>query len=208
MKNLILVSVLLSAMSAYAGPNPMLTGSNDPYQVLKSAFDAAGPAQMSDFPTLANENSASPSMKCVSISANAIVGTSSIFTVQNTLASVDYGSVTIVTPGIPSSGPLFPGTPDQSVTSLSVGMDPASSDLSDADTSTEITSRGYSFVTAPNASGDLQTIGKIKADPTLTITDTYRKNGSELFIREIYTDTTNATPASLDNYGYCYPAGQ
>jgi hypothetical protein len=68
-KNLAVVLIALSPLSTYATDNgPLLTNTaNDPYQVLKNAFNSAAPAEINDFPTLAEMDSKTSSMSCFQV---------------------------------------------------------------------------------------------------------------------------------------------
>jgi hypothetical protein len=168
---------------------PVSAPGETPYQTLKDAFDAAGPAQITDFPTLADMLEPVPPLLC------AAAGPASPMKNYLVLGQVDLL--------IPSGGPLFPGKTVTAITPLET---------------TSVANQTLSFghvyptgvdtlETTTDSSGDLRSeytvCSKIVSDSV------FRKNGDMLLIHEtgsISSDgSCKGTVSQIDEYGYCFP---
>ena len=210
---MILALGLLSAVPAFAtDTGPLMNSSNDPYQILKTSFDGAGIARINDFHTLEDLSSPNPTMKCVALTAPGSVNMQR----YTELTPVFVGRLSMVSaPEIPATagnGPLFPGTPDIPAASTSVIslfiIGSYGYGFSHNQWSTDFTSgNDASVITTEMSSGDLQSITTMNNFPGLTWIDTFRKNGSLLFIREVLSSSDSMKSGGVA-YGYCYPTAQ
>lgn len=171
-----------------------------PFEVLKAAFEAAEPAQINDYPKIADLNTTRSNLKCVS----SVIRTLNAQPQPEVMGPALIGRFNYVIPGTPDNGPLFPGKPDEVVTVLSmVFASSDSSTISDGETIIIYNNNNLQMpVSSLSATGDLQ-MSASSTDNSRFGTTVYRKKGSELNFYEVV--NIPGQQYSAEGYGYCYP---
>jgi hypothetical protein len=206
MRSFLVAVISLSSMAAHAGDNlgPLMISAENPFQVLKAAFDTAQPADLNDFPLLADLSSATPSMKCVGVGAPGAEGIAE----PTDLTPAILGRVILSVPATPGNGPLFPGTPATTHAVIpSLYKASFGSGWSNSQWAADITTGDDAGVvtTSKTASGDLQSVSTFNDAPGLRVIDTLRKQGSLLFSHEVSSGSSSGQVYRAEAYAYCYP---
>jgi hypothetical protein len=186
MKNSLLVLMLLALSVQVASAD----GGQDSYTKLKAFYESASkPAQFSDLLSIETKN-------CVAVSSGASFG----ITALSPFALNYFQSIVI--PGTPSQGPLFPGTPDRTVNNCVIWT--ASSTEGDAFCGNESVTTTSTDLVFSAMEADTQGIYDVPA--TLFV----RMNGANVSFFEQETSTTASSPTgqpgqeTVTSYGYCY----
>jgi hypothetical protein len=204
MKSLFAV-ILLTVLSAKADFQKLeaLNTSANPFETLKQAFNKAGKAQLSDFPTFLGVSAANSKLNCV----GAVVGNPSV--PSGVLNPVFLGTIKVKVKGEPGNGPLFPGKPDETYVTLSPVMQCPNGCrpdyVEDEQVITLLNLSGIA-VSKPVVSpqGELEThfAGSAYGPADYKYHGTFRKDGNMLFVKEI-----SEVPSSnlrTEGYAYCY----
>ena len=210
-----------------AGSAPAVTSGK--YEVLKGAFDSASHANLSEFPRLSDFNEPGPSWKCIGESSDSDGNLKYIPDLKVSTYQIMRPGIagTPGTPGkaaVPAKGPLFPGSPEVPEVPGTPATPPAlvtmlspiySFETNSSTTDAALTKqmRKTFFLNGENTTtdeaGESQSIY-----PTFYVDGwgnrildqvTYRKNGAEIFIRELRCiGICEDRDVQASTYAYCY----
>ena len=200
-KLVVMIGLTLTSSSVFANSMQAMLQTQDPFKTLQNAFNSALPAKAQDYPRAADLSSSAAKMKCVDVMVGPEVSDD-----FKKLFPVYVGQFNYVIPGIPATpanGPLFPGdpgTPDQTVSTLSPVMVYGNgTQVSDQEIASALNGLNMPVVST-SKSGDLQSKITSSQDKTYSLVTTYRKNGGELFFHSV----ESGSSVSDEGYGYCY----
>lgn len=167
-----------------------------PYQILTNAFNQAKEAQIDDYPKLTSFSTSN--FECIAVNKNK----------PNNFIPVVVGQFSLTIEGSTAYGPLFPGTPNDKMTSIIAihlvyfNSKKTTESMEDLLSRHSNDFRTYLPIVTGYRTGDLQTTTYAPNVNDFSITSIYRKNGSELFFHKNLVNPGYNTYEEF--YGYCY----
>lgn len=155
-----------------------------PFQVLEKLFNESNtPASMQDFDSIEG----SSNMKCAGIAQD-----------EKELVSFCARRIDVTVPGKASNGPLFPGTPDQTMSFIGTG---ACLPAYDVPRSKQLIKRLLPFVQLSTTETELiMHVNKNDESSVSPITISFRRNSALISIRSFFLDSTKWRT----RYSYCW----
>jgi hypothetical protein len=193
---IVLVVAVTSTQVWAAGLGGLTDGSTDqtPFQKMEALYNAAQPMQLSQF-----LNATDPEVQnwdCAGVTPTMTAAQVAPF---GRVPVLEQGTV-VVSPAVPSSGPLFPGSPeqDQAVQEVALISNDGSWSMTPEEVGVDYTSGEVQLVTSPGVSETILNSSDSPAKATMN----FRIGDNLIFVQQESSDPT--LMAALYNYFYCY----